>query len=112
MIDEITKDNRSFLKFIKYASQFYKADYYNFENVLYLYENCPQGKAFAKYEDWNGIGRRIKAKEHGYRLLGNNNWSFVVFDISQTWGTPIRFQNFNRNLTDEVVNNLINSYKF
>lgn len=110
MIDEITKDNRSFLKFIKYASQFYKADYYNFENVLYLYENCPQGKAFAKYEDWNGIGRRIKAKEHGYRLLGNNNWSFVVFDISQTWGTPIRFQNFNRNLTDEVVNNLINSY--
>ena len=62
MIYEITKDNDSFLKFIKYASQFYKANYYNFENVLFLYENCPHGKAFATYDDWNKFGRRINEK--------------------------------------------------
>lgn len=111
MINEITRDNNNLLKFIKFSSQFYKADYYNFENVLYLYEVCPTGRAFGKYEDWNGIGRRIKKGEHGYRLLGNNNWSFVVFDISQTWGTIVNFQKFDKSKMTAIVDYLIGNYK-
>lgn len=111
MINEITKDNNNLLKFIKFSSQFYKADYYNFENVLYLYEVCPTGKAFGKYEDWNNIGRRIKKGEHGYHLLGNNNWSFVVFDISQTWGTIVNFQKFDKSKMTAIVDYLIGNYK-
>lgn len=110
MINEITRDNNSFLKFIKYASQFYKAKYYNFDNVLYLYEVCPHGRAFGKYEDWNGIDRRIKKGEHGYHLIGENNWNYVVFDISQTWGTPIRFQKFDKNKMTAIVDKLVDTY--
>lgn len=110
MISEITKDNNSFLKFIKYASQFYKAKYYNFDNVLYLYEMCPHGRAFGKYEDWNGIDRRIKKGEHGYHLIGENNWNYVVFDISQTWGTPIRFQQFDKSKMTAIVGKLVDTY--
>ncbi len=111
MINEITKDNKSLLDFIKFSSQFYKAEYYNFENVLYLYEVCPTGRAFGKYEDWNDIGRRIKSGQHGYHLLGSNNWSFVVFDISQTWGTKVNFHKFDKTKTTAIVDYLIGNYK-
>lgn len=110
MINEIIRDNNSFLKFIKYASQFYKAKYYNFDNVLYLYELCPNGKAFATYEDWNNIGRRIIKDEHGFRITGENNWRYVVFDLSQTWGVPINFQKFDKTKTTAIINRLINNY--
>ena len=111
MIYEITKNNSNLLNFLKFSSQFYKAQYYNFENVLHLYEVCPTGKAFGKYEDWNKIGRRIKSGEHGYRLRGNNNWSFVVFDISQTWGAKAIFPKFDKTKMIAIVDYLIENYK-
>ena len=111
MIYEITKDNDSFLKFIKYASQFYKANYYNFENVLFLYENCPHGKAFATYDDWNKFGRRIIGQEHGIRLKTNNNWDIFVFDYSQTWGTKIIFQKFDKEKMTAIVDRMIGTHK-
>lgn len=111
MINEITKSRENLLNFIKYASQFYKAKYFNFENVLYLYDVCPNGQAFGLYEDWNGIGRRIIGGQHGYRLQGENNWTYVVFDYNQTWGTPIKFHKFDKDKMKSVVNNLIEIYK-
>ena len=111
MINEITKDRESLLEFIKYASQFYKAKYFNLENVLYLYEMCPQGKAFGLYEDWNSIGRRIIGGQHGYRLLGENNWTYIVFDYAQTWGKPIKFHSFNKNKVNSIIDKLIDNYR-
>ena len=110
MISEILKDKNSFLKFIGFASQFYKADYYNYENILYLYDKCPNGKSFASYEDWNNNGRRIKGGEHGYHIKDRNNWTIVVFDISQTWGTNITFNKYNKNKTVAIIDKLIENY--
>ena len=111
MIETITRNKDNFLKFIKYSSQFYKADYYTFDNVLYLYENCPNGRAFGTYDNWNGIGRRIIKDEHGYRLKSKDNWRYNVFDISQTWGNKVIFPSFDKNKANAVIDNLIGTYK-
>lgn len=111
MIDEIIKSNETFLNFIKYASQFYKADYYTFENVLFLYNHCPNGRAFGTFDAWNGIGRRIKKGEHGYKIRGRDNWNYNVFDISQTWGKNVSFPSFKKENASLVINNLQSIYK-
>ena len=35
LVNEIIQNKEEFFKFLMYASQFYKADYYNYENILY-----------------------------------------------------------------------------
>jgi len=111
MIEDIVKNNDSLLKFIKYASQFYKADYYNLDNVLYLYNNCPNGRAFGTYDNWNGIGRRIIKDEHGYKIKGEDNWYYNVFDISQTWGNRVVFPSFDKRKINKVIDKFISTYK-
>lgn len=104
-------DKDTLLKFIKFASQFYKASYYSYDNVLNLYNLTDgKGKKFATYDDWNRNGRRIKRGEHGYRILTDNQWKIVVFDISQTWGRTINFSLFNKRKTPVILENLISEY--
>ncbi len=111
MQNKILLNSKEFLKFIKFASQFYKANYYNIENVLYLYNECPHGRAFGTYDDWNMVGRRIIANKHGYRLLNKENWRVIVFDISQTWGRKILFNQFDKEKAPIILESLQNTHQ-
>ena len=105
MIQEFNiKEN--LLEFLKYSSQFYKANYYNIDNIIKLYQYFPKGKMFATYDDWNSIGRKIIVGQHGVKLTGINNSNFYLFDISQTYGKNIVFQKFDKQYADNVINEL------
>ena len=109
MIQEFNiKEN--LLEFLKYSSQFYKANYYNIDNIIKLYQYFPKGKMFATYDDWNSIGRKIIAGQHGVKLTGINNSNFYLFDISQTYGKNIVFQKFDKQYADNVINELNEKY--
>lgn len=99
---DIVQNKKEFLKFIKYASQFYKADYYTLENVLRLYEQVPNGSKFATYDDWNSNGARIIGGQHGYRIY-TDYCSIVVFDIKQTHGVKVNVQKFNHDKLPNVI---------
>ena len=99
------------LDFLKFSSQFYKANYYNIDNLVKLYKNFPSGKMFATYDDWNSIGRKIIAGQHGIQFKGINNYIFYLFDISQTYGKEITFHKFNKSNESRVINELNDKYK-
>ena len=108
LVNEIIQNKEEFFKFLMYASQFYKANYYTLKNVLKLYNLFPNGTIFATFDDWNNIGARIKKGEHGFRLY-IDNFQIIIFDVSQTRGVKVSVKEFNKQKLPNVIKEIENT---
>ncbi|MEC3226118.1 SNF2-related protein [Bacillus thuringiensis] len=90
-LNDITSDEKSILKFMKFTGQIYK---YPFEDSLFIYGQNPNSTFLADYDTWKKIGRNVKFKEKAIHSLTFENGRYkqkYFFDVSQTVGKEYNF---------------------
>lgn len=90
-LNDITSDEKSILKFMKFTGQIYK---YRFEDSLFIYGQNPDSTFLADYDTWKKIGRNVKFREKAIHSLTFENGQYkqkYFFDISQTVGKEYSF---------------------
>uniref|UniRef100_UPI003F498D37 SNF2-related protein n=1 Tax=Bacillus multifaciens TaxID=3068506 RepID=UPI003F498D37 len=105
-LDDITKDEKSILKFMKFTGQIYK---YRFEDTLFIYGQNPDSTFLADYDTWKKIGRNVKLGEKAIHSLTFENGKYKqrhFFDVGQTVGREHAFPNWN--FEEESLNDILN----
>ena len=98
---------------IEYLSQLGKLYRYPFKSSLLIYAQSKTINAFATYEQWNTLGRRVKRAEHGVKIIVDVNETQqiqTVFDISQTSGNEAYVWSFDRSYEKYVVDLFSSDY--
>lgn len=104
-LNDITSDEKSILKFMKFTGQIYK---YRFEDSIFIYEQNPDSTFLADYDTWKKIGRNVKFGEKAIHSLTFENGRYkqkYFFDASQTVGKEYSFPDWN--IESEVMKNAL-----
>ncbi len=109
--ENIIHSNDEFIRFLNYYKNHYK---YSIEEVLCMYVQNDTATAYAKFELWNKLSRRVHKGEKGtyiFNFMTNETRYDVVFDLSQTYGKQlskdIRWsydEKYNANLIEYLSN--------
>jgi len=85
VIEEISNDKSKWKSFLDFSSKFYK---YSFTENLLMFGQNKNITMCATLEEWNSIGRWIKPKSTGLKILRDMDNEVVldyVFDVSDTY---------------------------
>ena len=102
-------------KWADYLSHLGKLYRYSFKNSLLIYEQSTKTNAFATFDQWNDLGRRINLGEHGTRILIEKNVTQktqLVFDISQTNGDNVYVWKYDNRFEQYFVDLFSREYGF
>ena len=104
---ELQDDPNEWLEFLKFSAKVHK---YSFKDQVLLFANDSDAELVADFDQWNGLGRRIKKGQKSIQIFDSkSNRMRSVFDVSQTWGSD--FKIFNWELDDQDKENLIEHWK-
>lgn len=106
-VKELQNDPDEWLSFLKFVAKVHK---YSFRDQILLFANSPDAELVADFDQWNGLGRRIKKGQKSIQIFDTKgNRTKNVFDVSQTWGKD--FKVFNWDLNDHDKENLLEHWK-
>ena len=89
-IDKILNNKEEWKKFLAFSSEFYKYEFV--ENIL-IYEQKPEATACATLEEWNSVGRWVKPKTKGIKMLedsADETYIKYVFDVKDTYAINVK----------------------
>lgn len=84
-LSEMLNNKEEWKKFLSFSSEFYK--YQFVENIL-IYRQRPDATACATLEEWNSVGRWVKPKSTGIKMIKDDQdelYLQYVFDVSDTY---------------------------